>query len=299
MSNQFPLTDDHRRDLSTNILDDLEGAFRPLRDGSSVLQTWSELDVMLPYGGIPIGVGHIVYILGRSCSGKTYLALNLVKKAIDQKYNVLYISLEMSKSQIYGRLAQLYSGDSFKTIIGKVRDHGNYMSTLRDLFERNGIHKHLKITYSMGVPDHIESLVESVKPDILVVDYIQIGPNVEKTKLESIDKLCRQFVTVKSRYNTTVVGLTQASRMVSADKNPKRYYCIPPDVDECKGSSEIENSADVILSIARPGGWIDCPPIDRNKVIVFGAKFRDQPDPDIIVKPIVLTAQRHGVLSDW
>ena len=294
---EFPLTQEQKDSLAINMFDDIPRAFAPIANGVSVLNTWTELDEMLPFGGIPIDLGQIVYVIGRSGSGKTYFVLNIIKKAIENKKKVLYVSLEMSRFQIYSRILQLFTGQTLNEIIRHIQDHGFKM--FQDTVRNYDIDKYVRFILNIGVPQHIETLVDVVKPDILVVDYLQIGPHIERTVRESINKLCKTFNQVKARYNTTIFGLSQVTRPQDANKSSAMdYFMKPPSIWECKETSEIENSADIVFSIARPDAYSGVAEVDRHKILVNPVKVRDQIDPDVKIRTIKLHCQRNAVLTD-
>jgi replicative DNA helicase len=110
--------------------------------------------------------------------------------------------------------------------------------------------------------------------------------------------LCKTFQIAKNKYNISIIGLTQTSRLPPTEKTAERYYNIPPALDESRESSEIENSADVMISIARPGGNIKCKPELKDKLVLHLAKDRDQSDPNVNAQPFLLKMQSSGILID-
>ena len=70
--------------------------------GFPFLETgWTSIDKILD-GGIPLG--HLTVVVGETGKGKTMFALNLAENWVKAEHNVLFISLEMTKAEVWSRV---------------------------------------------------------------------------------------------------------------------------------------------------------------------------------------------------
>src|SRR5206468_10813783 len=79
-------------------------AFRAYRATNTGLQTgWHQLDAVLAPGLLP---GQVVFLLAKTGTGKTLILCNLAYQM--RRKNILFVSLEMTREEVYHRLARIY-----------------------------------------------------------------------------------------------------------------------------------------------------------------------------------------------
>lgn len=274
------------------------GGFRPLR--SLVLQTHDRLDEMRggPRGvtGVSSGfeeldkltsgwqAGDMVVLAGRPSMGKTAFSLQLARNAaINQKVPVGFFSLEMANHQLALRLmcaeaqvdsARVRSGTledkkwaDLTTKIGKLYDAPFFIDDTPALspMEIRSRARQLKSTHNIG---------------LIIIDYIGLMELPHK-KIESqqqkIAEISRSLKALAKDLDIPVIVLSQLSRAVETRHGDKR-----PILSDLRDSGAIEQDADVVIFLYRPGLY---------------AEKRDENKIDVQSTEIIVAKQRNGPLG--
>lgn len=193
-------------------------------------------------GGIHRGT---VFIIGaRPSTGKTALALNIASYNALKGKKVLMFSLEMTSSMIIDRLLSDECSISYSLFLNKLTD--NEERIIKDYFNGRGkaLKDNLKIIDDVYYIENICSYIENEKPDLVLVDFIQIIQSLQKTdsKRALIDYISSEFKRIAKRTNCSIIVLSQLSR---SGKDM-------PTMSDLKESGGLEQDGDCIALLHRP-----------------------------------------------
>lgn len=195
-------------------------------------------------GGLPLG--SLSIIGARPSVGKTTLACNMAVRNLKAGKNVVLFSLEMSRNQIYDRIAAMMSGVNY----GAINRHQ------LSLQERTRVAQGLKVMQGypgkLTVYDNTYSVdkmwldVARIKPHMVVVDFLQyISTGHKESRATEVAEVVRKFKQMARTFNTHVMLLSQLSRSAEAEDRPT--------MGNLKESGGIEEGGDIIMLLHRPG----------------------------------------------
>ncbi|MEE1061288.1 MAG: DnaB-like helicase C-terminal domain-containing protein [Ruminococcus sp.] len=193
-------------------------------------------------GGIRKGT---LFIIGaRPSTGKTALALNIASYNAIKGKKVLMFSLEMTNSMIIERLLSDECNISYARFINQLTSDEE--RTIRDYFNNRGkaLMQNLKIIDDVYNIESICSYIENERPDLVLVDFIQIVQSLNKTesKRALIDYISSEFKRIAKRTNCSIIVLSQLTR---AGKDM-------PTMSDLKESGGLEQDGDCIALLHRP-----------------------------------------------
>lgn len=185
----------------------------------------------------------------RTSMGKSAYMIELVLRLNKNGYKVAVFSLEMSKKQIYHRMAS----NMMQTNLEKYRTGQAHPSVYENMKVRKEELKSIYISDLRGIDcefisDTIRRLKRTQGVDIVIVDYIQDVKERGETndnQGSSIGRICRKLRKIAQEFDCHVMGLSQVTRAAEAS-NDKR-----PGNADLAGSTGIETSADVIMLLYR------------------------------------------------
>ena len=193
-------------------------------------------------GGIRKGT---LFIIGaRPSTGKTALALNIASHNALIGKKVLMFSLEMTSPMIIDRLLSDECNISYSRFLNRLTYDEE--KTIKDYFNGRGkaVKENLKIIDDVYYIENICSHIENEKPDLVVVDFIQIIQSIQKTdsKRTLIDYISSEFKRIAKRINCGMIVLSQLSR-IGKDI---------PTMSDLKESGGLEQDGDCIALLYRP-----------------------------------------------
>lgn len=243
----------------------------------------AESDDPTPFCGIPTGfadidkkltglaAGQLIVLAGRPGMGKTALALDIANNvAFEQGKNVLIVSLEMAKEELFGRLlAKRLSVESWKLERGSISDEElSKMGAVMDDFEKPPL-------YIDDDPDATLSNIRSKARchqmrhglDLLVIDYLQLVEVTDKiageNQTQRVTYISRQLKQLARELRCPVLVLSQLSRTCE-QRNDKR-----PIASDLRDSGAIEQDADKLLMLYRESEYYsDCENPDLTEVLI-------------------------------
>lgn len=187
----------------------------------------------------------LIVIGGRTSMGKSAFALNNVLELAKNGYKCAVFSLEMSKRQVYMRLAS----NAYEIPLNAFKNGGLSDETIHRLQQKDSFWKNILIDDTRAVTaDYIADTISEIKKqyglDFVVVDYLQdikeIGEHTDNTG-SALSRICRKLRKAAQESNVSIMAMSQVSRDVEkrgADKRPSN--------SDLSGSTGIETSADVI-----------------------------------------------------
>lgn len=199
-----------------------------------------------------LGKGHVLIVAGRPAMGKTALLLNMASNLCDDGKTVVFFSLEMTKEDLIHRLLCSKAGVSLSAAIG------GYMSeTDRLKIER----WRDKLKMSQLIIDHTRNLTPDIfrqraymfkrrfGADAFFLDYLQLMNTGRRSRstYEDVTEISKSIKNTALSLESPVIVGCQINRAVEGreDKRPR--------LGDLRDSGAIEQDADVVLMLYRPG----------------------------------------------
>lgn len=195
------LTNNTLREILYTVYDDLENVrlIDKLKIGISIIDECTN----------GIAKGELVTIGAHSGVGKSALAINIAINSYKQHKKILIISREMTKEQIAERIILSHTGFSKKKYEDRSFDENDWMKIIKtmEIFSTDNI----KIDDKTSTIQGIKQELRKFKPDILIVDYIQLlTPNsLQNNREREVAELSRELKKITLDYGIIVFQLTQ------------------------------------------------------------------------------------------
>lgn len=194
--------------------------------------------------------GEVCFLMGRSGSGKTTMALNMIHNAITQQgHNVVFNSLELNSENIVPQLLQIHHDETQGKVAHMVTE-GDLNQSFIDL-----MNKRLRIVDRSGqTVDDIELYATMAnethfdKPlGMIVIDYFQyIKMAGKKDNYAEMSQTARRMKELAKKLDCLVVVLTQTSREGGTDGST------PLSLQSARDTGAIEETGDYVLGVYRP-----------------------------------------------
>ena len=188
----------------------------------------------------------LIVIASRPSQGKTSLALNISRHAIQQQKRVAFFSLEMPHLTLIHRLLAAEAGiDS--TVVRAKRFTEKHEARL---MESAGILADLNYLF---IDDVISPTVTSLKSrarrlhhdqniDLIVIDYIQLmAGEGRENRTQEVSHITNSLKGMAKDLNIPIVALSQLSREIEKRMNKE------PQLSDLRESGSIEQDADVVM----------------------------------------------------
>jgi replicative DNA helicase len=198
---------------------------------------------------IPLSKGHLVIIGGRSGSGKTTYAMNLLRKQLEAGKKCAVFSLEMSKNELAKMMICQLSHlpyESFNVNDGFTDGQLDILTNTLDVIEK---HKAAYVDLPAQSIEGIRNMAIQIKAtlkglDFIFIDHIHIMGDGERRFGSVREKIMHISVGLKNlakELQVPVIALAQMNRNVEArtDKTPT--------VADLKESGSLEQDADTIV----------------------------------------------------
>lgn len=192
----------------------------------------------------------LVIIAGDSSQGKTSLALTIAKNAtLNHGAITAMYSLEMSKMQLISRLISQETGISSKRIINytikkdeldKIDEASAKLSNMNMYFDE-------KSTSSISnICSSLRNLKLKYNINLAIIDYLQLVNSDLKGKTDEsqIADITRRLKNVAKDLDICIIALSQFSRPTNGN--------IKPSKGRLRGSGQIEEAADIVMTVWRP-----------------------------------------------
>ncbi len=185
--------------------------------------------------------GWLTYLAGYTSHGKTAAALEIALHIAKQKREVFLVSCEMLPDDIGIRIGQHWGLDSWHFMSGRATP-GNVMAA------DNAVHdyalKYINMLYTKSLAE-CEQRIEEYKPELLIVDYLQLLDIGKATRLEGTTKNSQTLKDIAIRHAIPVLCLSQLRRP-DRDSKPQ-----PPSLHDLRDSGSIEQDADAVVFVYR------------------------------------------------
>lgn len=202
----------------------------------------------------------LTILAGRPGMGKTAVACSYARGAADNGHGVLFVTLEMSKEQLTGRLIAdaLFDDETHRVPYAAIQNRPNDFQ--RRMIGRAG-------EYLSGLPltvvdtgsltvGRLDMLVRrhkrrmaarGVSLDLVVVDYLQLlHPDTKgRSAYEAISEISKRLKGIAKDHDVAMLALAQLSRTVE-QRQDKR-----PMLSDLRDSGQIEQDADAVMFLLR------------------------------------------------
>ncbi len=219
----------------------------------------------------------LIILAARPAMGKTTLVTNLAYNvATIAKQPVLFFSLEMSKEQLVDRMLADASGvDAWNIRTGNLSDEdfSKLSEAMGELAEAP-----IFIDDQPGLSVlEMRTKARRVSHDsplgLIIVDYLQLmqGSGRTDNRVQEVSEISRGLKLIARELNVPVIALSQLSRSVE-QRTPQI-----PMLSDLRESGSIEQDADIVSFIYRPGYYEPDNPEVENITKLIIAKHRNGP----------------------
>lgn len=245
-----------------------KGALRGIRTG------YRDLDNMTA----GLQRSDLIIIAARPAMGKTTLVTNLAYNvATIAKLPVLFFSLEMSKEQLIDRMLADASGvDSWNIRTGNLSDE-DFSKISEAMGEMAEAPIFIDDTPGLSVLEMRTKARRAAHDQplgLIVVDYLQLMQSTgdyKGNRVQEVSEISRGLKLIARELNVPLIALSQLSRLVES-RNPPI-----PQLSDLRESGSIEQDADLVSFIYRPGYYEPDNPDMQNITDLIIAKHRNGP----------------------
>ena len=191
----------------------------------------------------------LILLAARPSMGKTALALNIAANAARMDKSVGVFSLEMSKTQLGGRLLSTRSGVNSQYLnTGNVSDE-SMNALINALNELSNLKMYIDDTAGLGLLE-LRSKARRLKHerglDLMIIDYLQLmqGGHAENRQQE-ISEISRGLKGLARELDIPIIALSQLSRSVELRAEKK------PQLSDLRESGSLEQDADIVMFLYR------------------------------------------------
>ena len=185
--------------------------------------------------------GWLCYLAGRPGDGKTAAAIELAFSAAKCGKKVLFNSLEMDSNELAVRIAQRFGLDSEAFYMGTMSD-GDWKAL--DQAAAHPAFRNIRLE-TVHTVAKLTALVRSYRPDLVIVDYVQLMDIGKDTRVEGTTQISHALKRLARRYQVPVVALSQLSRALREQRGAQ------PGLADLKDSSSLEQDADQVIFVWR------------------------------------------------
>lgn len=228
--------------------------------------------------------GDLNIIASRPSMGKTALALFMAQQMALKGSRILFVSLEMTITQLGGRMLTGHSGISSEEFrMGTLSDL-NVCIMNNSADELSGLPIAICDTSRMRTTA-IRNLALNIKNrlglDVLFVDYMQLidmrDNRSSATREQEMASTSRELKMIAKELDITIVALSQLNRANETRGNRE------PQMSDLRDSGAIEQDADMILLLHR-NSYYDKEATDKGYLKVLVKKHRQGGTADLFVK---------------
>jgi replicative DNA helicase len=244
------------------------GKLRGVRTG------WRDLDNMTA----GLQRSDLIILAARPAMGKTTLVTNLAYNvASKEKQSVLFFSLEMSKEQLVDRmLADAAGVDAWNIRTGNLSDD-DFEKLSQAMGEMAEAPLFIDDTPGLTVLEmrtKARRQAHSQPLGLIIVDYLQLmqgSGRSDGNRVQEVSEISRGLKLIARELNVPLIALSQLSRTVE-QRSPQI-----PQLSDLRESGSIEQDADIVSFIYRPGYYNPDDPDLQNITELHIAKHRNGP----------------------
>ena len=220
----------------------------------------------------------LIILAARPAMGKTTLVTNLAYNvATIEKKPVLFFSLERSKEQLVDRMLADASGvDSWNIRTGNLSDN-DFAKLSEAMGEMAEAPIYIDDTPGLSVLEmrtKARRIAHENQLGLIIVDYLQLmqaNGNHNGNRVQEVSEISRGLKLIARELNVPLIALSQLSRSVESRTPPI------PQLADLRESGSIEQDADIVSFIYRPGYYEPDNPEVQNITDLIIAKHRNGP----------------------
>ena len=210
--------------------------------------------------GITMGwqPGNLIIIGARPSHGKTAIGLNMARfAAVEQGIPTAFFSLEMTDMELADRLIATESGLPSDMLKGKTKMKNDDWQYLEESIRRlSKAPLYIDETGAIGITEFTSKakrMVIEKGVKIIFVDYLQLmtTPNVNAAYREQVvSEASRQLKATAKELKIPIIAMAQLNRNIVVRQGSSMGR---PQLSDLRDSGSIEQDADIVLFIHRPG----------------------------------------------
>ena len=220
----------------------------------------------------------LIILAARPAMGKTTFVTNLAYNvATIAKQPVLFFSLEMSKEQLVDRMLADASGvDSWNIRTGNLSDEdfAKLSEAMGEMAEAPIYIDDKPGLTVLEMRTKARRAAHEAPLGLIIVDYLQLMQGSGKSdgnRVQEVSEISRGLKLIARELNVPVIALSQLSRSVES-RSPQI-----PQLSDLRESGSIEQDADIVSFIYRPGYYEPDNPEFENITKLIIAKHRNGP----------------------
>lgn len=198
--------------------------------------------------------GQVMILAASTSAGKTAMAANIALDVSQNYGKVMYFSYEMTPEELIDRLISYKSG-IYQDNLGEANlsdtDMVRFAETIDTWSNGNLILDKTKCETVALIKSRCRNQKVKTGLELIVIDYISQIPNGGGKPIERIATISREIKLMAMDLQVPVIALSQLNR-ADLEKPPRR-----PNMYNLKETSAIEQDADIVALMYRPGFWGD------------------------------------------
>ena len=212
--------------------------------------------------------GELIVLGARPSMGKTALALNIIRNAAQADKTAVLFSLEMSAEQVCHRILS----DLSDVNLARIATHRLSQADMTKITNAaNKVHKFRVFVGETG--RQLDPVCRQIKHcyglDLVVIDYLQLMQARARSREQEVAGLSRSLKILARQLDCPVLVLSQLNREI------EKRSCKRPQLSDLRESGAIEQDADVVLLLWRPGYYDH--EADQGEAELIVAKQRNGP----------------------
>lgn len=193
--------------------------------------------------------GQLIILAGGTGHGKSSLAVNIIANVIGKGGTVGLFTVEMGATEIVKRLISGESEVNTRSLRDASRDDWRRIVDASAKLADTKLHidESAGLTI-MDMRARAHRLASTRKPDLIVVDYLQImspthGPR-ERNRVQEVTEISRGLKILAKDLGVPIIALSQLNRDYAKEKRR-------PELRDLRDSGSIEQDADIVMFIWR------------------------------------------------
>lgn len=206
------------KDMGTNFFQDAKAALtRLISVGAAISTGWKEVDEVL-FGGI--ARKQLILFSAGSGGGKSVTMQNLGLNLVEQGYNVLYLSLELSEELLTERMTYMLSGIG-RTELDTRMDEAVYAVSAFDNEHKAGMMMFKQMPSGINA-NKIKSYLKEYElkynhvPDAIILDYLDLMSPTDKVSADNVfekdKRVAEELRNIAFEYNLMMITASQLNR---------------------------------------------------------------------------------------
>ena len=193
----------------------------------------------------------LLVIGARPSIGKTTLGLQLARNCVVyEKQPVAFFALEMSAQQVLQRLVCMSAGVNVTRLRRGILSPPEQENVVTALDEIEKWPLYIDATSGLTIPQMRARMLRMERAHgikLWIVDYLQLMSGRGASENEQVNDISRGLKAFTKMFDQPLVVLSQLNRKVEERKNKR------PMLADCRGSGGIEQDADSVILLHRPG----------------------------------------------